>query len=469
MAVVTPASSIASSADSAPSATEWVARYATGLRYADLPDEVVAAAKRSILDWVADAIAGSREPVAEIVWRFLDASGASAATGAASVLGRAAKAPPPMAALANGTIGHALDFDDTHLAARLHTTAATLPAVLAVAEVEGLGGEEVIAAYVAGFESAVALSLAANPGHYEAGWHTTGTFGTLSAAIGAGRALRLDDERMGWAIGLAATQASGIQRVFGSMAKPFNAGRAASAGCTAALLAREGMTAPSDVLDGPRGLLELLSAPDRPAGWVATLGAREPAILDNSLKLFACCHALHAAVGATLRARERIGGDWGTVEAVEVVGWPVLPNIAAIREPKVAYEGKFSIYHAIATALIEGDAGTAQFTDEKVRDERIRGLAARVTFTAEPAYQIDDALVTIRLRSGRTESERAEGIPGRAGSEAVGAPALRKFHDLVAPSLDRSAAERLVEKVQRMETLERVGALWSPEVPERQQ
>lgn len=438
-------------------ATDRVARYATNLRYADLSAEVIAAAKRSILDWLGVAIAGSREPVAEVVWRFLERTGASATTGA-STIGRPGKAPSPMAALANGTVGHALDFDDTHLAARLHTTAATLPAVLAVAEAENLGGQEMLTAYVAGFESAVALALAANPGHYEAGWHTTGTFGTLGAAIGAGRALRLDTAHMVWAIGLAATQAAGLQRVFGSMAKPFNAGRAASAGCTAALMAQEGMTSPTDVLDGPRGLLALLSAPDPPAGWPATLGSGPPAILDNSLKLFACCHALHAAVGATLRLRDDTQSGWQDVDGVDVVGWPLLPNIAAIREPQASYEGKFSLYHSIAAALVDGDAGTAQFTEDKVRDPRIRALASGVSFSADPTYQIEDALVTIRLRSGGIRSERAAGIPGRAGSDAVAAPALRKFYDCVA---DRVAAERLLDKVHHLEQLETVGPLWA--------
>ena len=216
-------------------------------RFDDLPPAVVEVARHCALDWFGCALAGSREPLALLLHDELD-------DGAATVVGLDRTARPRTAALVNGAAGHALDFDDTHTLLSGHPTAPVLPAALGLAEKLDAGGEDLLTAFVVGVEVECRVGALLAPGHYRAGWHATGTVGTLGAAAACARLLGLDGERTAHALALAATQAAGLKASFGTMAKPLHAGKAASDGLLSARLAGRGFTGNPGVLEAPQGL-----------------------------------------------------------------------------------------------------------------------------------------------------------------------------------------------------------------------
>ncbi len=228
-----------------------ISDFIAGLRYEDLPTAVVQDAKYRVLDWLGSALAGSSYKPALIVTKMvLEAGGAPQAT----VLQSGMKVPMAQAALANGIMGHVVEYDDGHRLAIAHPGAVTVPTALAVAESLGRSGKEVLTAIVAGYEVLIRLGASINPSHYQI-WHTTGTCGTFAAAATAARLLKLDPARTQMCLGVAGTMACGLQETFGTHAKPLNVGHACQSGIQAGLLAMEGFTGPEDILLGPKGFV----------------------------------------------------------------------------------------------------------------------------------------------------------------------------------------------------------------------
>ena len=249
-------------------------------------------------------LAGAVEPAAEKVRAVVLAEGGGPL---ALVVGTRLRTSIAGAALANGTAAHALDLDDSHHPGFLHPSAVLVPAVLALGEARGASGSETVAAYLAGLEALTAIGSAINLRHYELGWHATATIGTVAAAVAGARLLRLDAERAGAALGLAASQAGGVRRNFGSMAKPLHAGLAARAGVLAALLAEQGLTAGDEVLEGERGWFDLVAGPgewDEAAGLAALDDGFGLAVEGLGIKRFASCGVTHAPIEAALALRK---------------------------------------------------------------------------------------------------------------------------------------------------------------------
>jgi 2-methylcitrate dehydratase PrpD len=227
--------------------TEALIEFALGLDPKRLPEPVVEAATASVLDWKGTAIRGSREPLAEALDRVVSAAGGAPQ---ATVLGRGKKTSALWASLNNGAQSHALDFDDTHVAGLIHGSAPVAPVVLALAEWLGRSGIDALAAFVAGFEVEARIGRAIGHALAERGWRVTATLGTFGAAVAAGKLLGLDASTLTHAMGIAGSQAAGLEQSFGTMSKPFHQGKAAMNGLLAALLAREGFTGPTEILEG---------------------------------------------------------------------------------------------------------------------------------------------------------------------------------------------------------------------------
>jgi 2-methylcitrate dehydratase PrpD len=303
------------------SVTERLAAHARALTFEDLPDRVVLVAKTCLLDWLGCALAGSREPLTDILAAEVDAD------GPATLIGRDRGASPHWAALVNGAAGHALDYDDTHLHMSGHPTAPVAPAVLALAESSGSSGRDIVAAFVAGVETECRLGAVMGAGHYAVGWHATGTMGTFGAAAACASLLGVAEERWLHAFGLAGTQAAGLKSVFGSMAKPLHAGKAAANGLLAARLAANGFTSNPDIVDTHQGFAVTHTSTFRPDvldhledRWL---------VAETLFKYHASCYLTHSAMEAT----RALGVRADDVESARVIVPPGHMDVCGIPEP----------------------------------------------------------------------------------------------------------------------------------------
>jgi 2-methylcitrate dehydratase PrpD len=338
-------------------------------------DAQYAAVRRILIDWLGVALAGTTEPVA----RILRAEYASEA-GAASVLG-GGRASTADAALINGTTGHALDYDDVQEFIG-HPATVVVPAALAVAEAVDASGEQLARAIIAGYDAARFVGMLAMPGHYDHGFHSTATIGAFGAMAASAALMNLGSEDMENAIGLAATQAAGLKSMFGTMAKPFHAGRAASAGVVAARLAARGMTANRESLETDQGFLATQAHQAVPADWRAP---RFGESLDHLLfKYHASCYLTHSSIEAVRQlARDHgLGPDDVAGIVLQVPAGHL--KVCNIEEPATGLESKFSLRQVVAMTLSGHDtADIAVFNDTLAQDEGLRRLRGRISVQSD--------------------------------------------------------------------------------------
>jgi 2-methylcitrate dehydratase PrpD len=422
-------------------------RTAAETRYEELPKGALETARCAVLDWWGVTVAGAEEPVSRLLREMVDV-----AAGSASVLGTTRSAAPLGAALLNGTASHALDYDDVTLALPGHLTAPILPGLVALAETRGVGGRELLTALVVGVEVASRVARALAPGHYRAGWHATTTVGRLGGAAAAARLLQLDAARLDTAVGLAAAQMAGIHESFGSMAKPFQVGRAASDALLAALAAEAGMTGPRSILDAEAWARRF--SPDwTPARLHQDLG-HGWAVTELVFKRYPCCFATHAAIAALLAARSGLGEVIpDAIDRVELEVCPLTLRVADQRDVRTGLGGKFSITYCAATALARGHVGEADFAEEAVRDPAVQALAARVHVRVDPAFDETRARATVRLSGGATRAGAAD-LLANTDPETTRRVLADKFRALVAPRLGAAEAERLLAAVAALDDVD---------------
>ncbi len=289
----------ARTANVAPDVTRKLARFVVETRPENIPDTVRHEARRALLNWLGCAIGGARHPAVDAALAALaQFSGAPDA----SVLGRSERLDILHAALMNGISSHVLDFDDTQHPTLIHPSGPVIPAALALAEKERLPGEALIHSIVLGIDIACRVGRAVFPAHYRAGWHITGTAGVFGAAAAAGALLRLSEQQMTWALGLAATQASGLREMFGTMSKSLHPGRAAQNGLAAAFLARAGFTSSERGIEAPAGFAHVLSSEQDFSQALDDLGKRFE-LMTNTYKPYACGLVIHPVIDGCLALR----------------------------------------------------------------------------------------------------------------------------------------------------------------------
>ncbi len=413
-----------------------------GLGYGDLPEPVREVARHCLLDFLGCAVAGSREPLVGVLVEALVRSEGSAE---ARLIGRPERASRLTAALVNGAAGHALDFDDTHMVMNGHPSVPVLPALLALEETEGADGQRLLAALVAGIELECRLGALRGGRHYEIGFHSTGTLGTFGAAAACAHLLGLDEEGWMTAIGLAGTEAAGLKSAFGTMAKPLHAGRAASAGLLAALLARGGFTAARDVVETGQGFAAT-HAGELDGSRLERFAGRF-LIRDTLFKYHASCYLTHAPIDAAARIRVDHAVDPGAIEAVTVTVSPSLLGVCNIAEPKTGLEGKFSLRATTALALRgEDTSALSTYSDQKIREPGLVRLRDRVRVATDAALSPTRARVAITAAGRRLEAEADSGVP--AADLADQRRRLRaKFEALTTPVLGAVRGAKLAENV----------------------
>lgn len=359
----------------------------------DLPETARAMAQLSLFDWMVCGLAGVGEPVAAILRAHV------AGTGAASVFG-GGTAPAQAAALANGTISHALDYDDTHFGHIGHLSVGIYPAALAVGQEVGASAAAVQDAFLVGAEAAIRIGQVLGVGHYNRGFHQTATAGAFGATIAAGRLYGLTRGQMRAALGLCATRASGLKGQFGTMGKPLNAGIAASNGVECAALARAGMTSADDGIWGPQGFLATHS--DAPMAWD---NRKEFLFEDVQYKLHACCHGTHAMIEALRTVKRAHNLPAERVAAIRLRTSPRWLTVCDIKTPRTGLEVKFS-YAWLAGMVMSGVATSSDrsYTDALAQDATLTSFASRITVQG-------DAAVGEMQAMGQVETVDGEVIP----------------------------------------------------------
>ena len=420
----------------------------SAVRAEDVPDEASTVARQCILDWLGCAVAGSTEPLARILRERLVETDRA---GGCTVVGSDDTATARTAALVNGAAGHALDFDDTHTMLSGHPTVPVLPAVLALAEELDATGSALRTALVVGIEVECRVGLLLAPAHYRAGWHATGTVGTIGAAAGCAHLLGLDAGRTAHALALAATQAAGLKASFGTMAKPLHAGKAATDGLLAAVLAADGFTGNPAVLEAPQGLAEAAASgtvPDRSRldrleeRWV---------IRDTLFKYHAACYLTHASINAALALAERVKPD--EVASVEVHVAPDSLQVCNIAEPTTGLEGKFSLRATTAMALLGDDTtDMAAYCDERMLDGDLVGLRDRVIVVPDSGRVGTRSKVVIETSAGdRLEAEEDTGRPA-PDLVVQGERLASKFLGLATPVIGADRATALRDAIAAVDT-----------------
>ena len=430
------------------------ADFTAGIGTRTLPPEVIDAAKKCLADWIGVAIGARDEPAGRSVratvrrWR---------AQGIAPVLFGEPTAPVG-AALANGTLAHCLDFDDTHVGSVAHLSAPSWAAVLAAGSTGAASEAALLNAFVAAFEVGAHLRGQGFGGTVNhSGWHSTGVFGTLAAAAGAAAATRLDREAAGRALGIAATQAGGLTGSFGTMSKPFHAGKAAFNGVLSAEMASDGFVPALDLLE-PDGALARALVQDRrqrlpdvdfDAGWQ---------LLANTFKPYACCLLAHATIdaGRTLRAAS-VGRPIASVTAFVN---PMAIKLAARPAPATALEGKFSTQYCAALALSGFKATQTDFSPERIADPALRALTAKVRLQEDEAMSETASRMVIDYADG-TRAEAVTALArGNPGNPLNWDDLAEKFMPLAEPKLGARTATELLACLREFERPGALATVW---------
>ncbi len=434
--------------------TSMLAEFIGKSRFEDCPPGAVDAARGAIIDCLGVMLAGSAEPAARIVQTVAQVEGGAPL---ATVVGTGRRTGAVWAALANGTAAHALDFDDTNFAMLGHPSAPVLAAALAAGELALAEGRDLVHAFLLGFEVETTVAEVINPAHYEHGWHSTCTLGTLGAAAAASRLLGLDAAQTATALAVAASQSSGLKENFGTMTKPFHAGHAARSGVLAALLAREGWTASEQALEGPQGFLSVFSSGRRDLFPIETLGAPWKILSTGvAVKPFPSCACTHSIIDGALELKRTHALAPEQIASVTIGVNKVVPRILIHSSPTSGLEAKFSGEFSAAAALVEGRVGIATFSDDKVRDPAIRGLMSRVTMAVDPDIpgELERHMwtrLTIRLTDGRALSIGPRQVPGHPGNPLTPAALQDKFTECAGLVLPPDRVDTLAEMLERLE------------------
>lgn len=450
--------------------TETVARFIARSTLKDMPSEASEKAKKVIADTFAVMLAGAGSEVSGPLLRYIRESGD---TGRTPVLGTNVTASRETAALVNGTFGHALDFDDVLSMMPAHPSAVILAAMLASADGKRLTGKRLIESYVVGIEVGARIGEAMTVGHYNRGYHGTGTLGLFSAMGAMCKLHGLDVETTRTALGIASSTASGLRRNFGTMTKPLHTGWAARSAVTATTLAQCGFTAAPDVLEAKAGFFQTYGvAESDPQAAARALGTTwvivDPGI---ALKRFPCCYASHRGMDGVLTLRDKLRFTADTLASLECRMPPGGMHVLIYPGPRTGLEGKFSLQYSLAAGVLDGAYSLWSFSDEAVNRPEIKRLLDIVKAHEDPRCADNDPLlhtrssgsrgyveVEARTVDGRCQTVRIDRAPGHPGRELTWQELHGKFIDCARhAALDAAKAESAFERLTRLDRCEDIG------------
>ena len=451
---------------SRPSVARRLARFARGLRFDDLPSPVIAQAQLLALDTLGSCLASSTMDFGRAV---LDTAEALGGPAESALVGRPTRVAAANAVLANGTLAHGLDFDDTREDAIVHTGCVAVTAALAAGEAAGASGAAVIEALVAGVETMCRIGLAV-PGRFHARhFHPTSLTASFAAAVVAGKLGGLTEDQLVHALGICGSQAGGIIEYLGdgSWTKRLHPGWEAHAGLVATRLAASGFTGPERVFEGEHGFYAAFAGGHdgaRLEAEIASLG-RTWEILNLTYKPYPAGSIAHPYMDCAARLREKHAIVPETIAEIRCrTAEGPLPRLweplAAKHRPQNGYAAKFSLPYLLATVLVRGTAGLADFTDEAARDERVLAVAGRVGYEIDPTIDYPRQFVghvRIRLNDGRVLEERQDHPRGGPDFPLAPRDLDTKFRGNATLALPADVVERIIEDANRLATLRHVG------------
>jgi 2-methylcitrate dehydratase PrpD len=442
-----------------PGVTEKLAQFVVGLRWDDLPAKVVHQAKRSTMNFFAVALTGCRNDTVETLLQTLAPfSGGRQAT----IVGRPERIDALSAAFLNAAGANVLDFCDTHVLTALHPTAPVVPPLLALGELGTITGRDFLLAVVLGYEIECRIALAMSPSHYNRGWHITSTCGVFGAAAASGKLLRLDAQKMVWALGNAATQSGGLCECLGTPAKSVSVGNAARNGLLSALLAAKNFDGPPEPLTGVQGYYNALNETPKLPSLVEGLGETWE-IMPTAYKPYPCGFVIHPVLDCVLDWRRDHPG--AVVEKVVVTGNPLLgirtdrPDIATGRESQV------STQHAVAAALVTGQAGVEQYTDACVNDPAVRALRGKVSVVRDESFANIAAAVEITTADGATHRVAQKASRGSEANPMSDKDLEDKLRNAAAMAIPHNDVSPLIDAIWQLDAGAPISGLAALTVP----
>ncbi|MDO8673863.1 MAG: MmgE/PrpD family protein [Dehalococcoidia bacterium] len=442
---------------------ERVSRFVSETGFDDVPAQAIEVAKEAILDCVGVTLAALREPSSLAMLDLVQELGGNPLS---CILGTGIKTSPTLAALANGTMAHALDYDDVTWTMHGHPSVPVLPAALALGEYLGASGRDVVLAYLLGYEVENKLAMAMGKQFLLQGWHPTAVLGTMGAAAASAKILRLSPNEACMALGIAASQASGLRENFGSDSKPFQAGHAARSGVLAAMLARKGLTASVTSIDGPQGFLSSFGGRGQATLEPLIDGLGRPydiLALRPAFKCYPCCYEIHRGLDAILHIVLNQEIEPNAVEAV-ICSMPERVAKSLIHtNPVTGLEAKFSIEYAVVAAILDKRVGLQAFSDEQVGRPSVRALLARVQRNLRPGSDDaeDPTIVTVKLKDGREFSHSVAFPKGNPAMPLTRAELEAKYCDCAREALSEEDVQRSLEMHSNLEELEDIRTLTS--------
>ncbi|MBI4333517.1 MAG: MmgE/PrpD family protein [Chloroflexi bacterium] len=439
--------------------TDAIANFVANITYDDIPRAVGAAAKTSILDGLGVTLAGGKSQPGHVIISYVGDSGGKPEAG---IVGAGFRSSAAQAALANGVLAHALDYDDGVSRWGGHLTAVVLPAVLALSEREKRSGKETIEAFVAGWEVGEKIGAVIGPDVKYAGWHSHAVVGPLAAAAAASKALKLDEKQIKMALGIAASGAGGLRLNFGTDTKPFHAGRGAWNGVVAALLAQKGFTATSDILDADLGLPRVFTGKKwDPAHFTARLGNPFSLITPGAhLKPYPSCGRTQASIDAVLflKAKHHFRPEEEAEIECRTSRWT--QEVLSFSRPETIPQAKFSMQYCLAAAVLDGEITMRQFTDEKISSPGVQDFVSRVKYAPHvEGKDFAEDTVTVRLRDGREYSRTVAHARGEPENPMSRDDLILKFGACAEPVLSRQEIQQTIGLVTDLEALEDITPL----------
>ena len=428
---------------------ETLISFLCGTKYEQLKPEVIHQAKRCLLDWSGVAIGGLKDQASKILINTIKCIGGNEQ---ASIYGTSIRTSVYNAALVHGAMSHVLDYDDTHLLALMHPSAPVIPALLAFGEWKKVSGIQFLLSLVVGIEAETRISMAMGESHYDKGWHSTATMGRFGSAVGVGKMIGLPPALMSRAMGIAGTQSSGIRMVFGTMMKSFHPGKAAADGLLAAMLAKDGYTAPESILDGEKGLGAILSSDFDYDRAFKGLG-HEFTIMGISFKPYASCLYTHPLIYGIIQLTREHQIAPKDVRKIECHVSRFCYDAACKKNPRTGLEAKFSAYYCAALALLEGQAGNSLFQDNHVRNKNIKQYMGMIEVTLNPALSDSEAKISIHLNDGHSFTCHVEHPLGDPWNPLDDQTLEEKARDLMALGFSKRRIDQIVNVIWDFESL----------------
>jgi 2-methylcitrate dehydratase PrpD len=432
--------------------TAKIASFIVNTKEQNIPEWAYEHAKVAFMDWLAVTFAGKDDPLVKILIDYADMVGGKKQ---ATIIGYNMKKDVSSATLINGSASHALDYDDTLVSFLGHPSVTIFPSLLALSELRGKSGKDFLTAYLIGLQVGGTIGACASLDHYMAGWHATSTLGHIASAAACARLLGLSEKQTTYALGIGATQSSGLKRVFGTMCKPFHAGRSSQSGLLAALLAEKDFTSAEDIFEGPQGFFEALKG--KVNDDIVNMLGMGWDVQNLQQKYHASCHATHSPLEAALSIIKKEKIELDAIKSITVHSSTLALSAAGKTEPASGLEGKFCIPYCVANALLREETGMKAFTDEKVNDPAVRAIMKKINVINDPKMQALESLVEVETNNGKSFQAFSDILQQTPPLEVKKERVASKFLDLCEPVLGKKKSLALKKKIEALDKLQDMG------------